>query len=85
MAQKFKAEIDIMPQAALLDPQGKAVSSNMSKIGLAAIENVRIGKHITLEVEAESEDKAKEMVEEACNKLLVNAIMEDYSFELTAI
>jgi phosphoribosylformylglycinamidine synthase len=82
---RFKAEIDIMPQEALLDPQGKAVSSNMDKLGLAMIENVRIGKHITLEVEAESEAVAKSKVDEACKRLLVNQIMEDYRFELKSL
>ena len=45
---KFRASIDIMPLPTLLDPQGKAVSSNMKNIGLSSIDNVRIGKHITL-------------------------------------
>jgi phosphoribosylformylglycinamidine synthase len=79
---RFKAEIEIMPQAALLDPQGKAVTSNMSKIGLGEIDNVRIGKHITLEIEAVDQPSAEAKVDEACKKLLVNAIMEDYRFEL---
>ena len=82
---KFKAEIDVMPQAALLDPQGKAVSSNMDKLGLSAIENVRIGKHITLEVDAADESSARNMVDDACKRLLVNEIMEDYSFELKSV
>ena len=82
---RFKAEIDIMPQAALLDPQGKAVSSNMDKLGLGEIDNVRIGKHITLEVEADSEELARTKVDDACKRLLVNQIMEDYSFELAAL
>jgi len=42
---KFKAEIDVMPLDALLDPQGKAVSQSMKNIGLSEIEGVRIGKH----------------------------------------
>ncbi|NNK81220.1 MAG: phosphoribosylformylglycinamidine synthase subunit PurS [Flavobacteriales bacterium] len=82
---KFRADIRIMPQAALLDPQGKAVSSNMDKLGLSEIENVRIGKHITLEIEAGDEDSAKSKVDDACKRLLVNQIMEDYQFELTAL
>ena len=48
---KFKAEIDIMPLKSLLDPQGKAVTASMKNIDLSEIENVRIGKHITLDVE----------------------------------
>lgn len=79
---KFRAEIDVMPLKALLDPQGKAVTGSMKNLGLPEIENVRIGKHITLEIEAASKDLAKSKVEEACKKLLANQIMESYEFEL---
>lgn len=82
---KFKAEIDVMPHAALLDPQGKAVTGSMSNIGLPQIQNVRIGKHISLEIEANTEDEAKIAVDEACKKLLANLIMESYSFSVKAI
>ncbi len=77
---KFRAEINVMPLKALLDPQGKAVSSSMKNIGLPEITNVRIGKHITLEVEAESATIANEKVDAACKKLLANLIMETYEF-----
>ena len=79
---KFKAEIDVMPLDALLDPQGKAVTNSMKNLNLAEITNVRIGKHITLHVEAPSKDEAKRMVDEACKKLLHNPIMEHYRFSL---
>lgn len=79
---KFRAEIDVMPLKALLDPQGKAVTGSMKNLGLPEIENVRIGKHITLEIEAASKDAAKTKVDEACKKLLANQIMEFYEFEL---
>ena len=77
---KFKAEIDIMPLDALLDPQGKAVSNSMKSIGLPEIEGVRIGRHIRLFVEAASKSEAENKVEEACKKLLANQIMESYTF-----
>lgn len=79
---KFRAEIDVMPLKALLDPQGKAVTGSMKNLGLPEIENVRIGKHITLEVEAPSKEAANTKVDEACKKLLANQIMEFYEFEL---
>ena len=82
---KFKAEIDIMPHANLLDPQGKAVSSSMGNLGLNEITNVRIGRHITLEVEASDENTALAKVEEACKRLLCNQIVESYSFDLAAL
>ena len=79
---KFRAEIDIMPLEALLDPQGKAVSNNMKNIGLAEIPNVRIGKHITLALEAADKATAEAKVKEACEKLLANQIMEYFSFKV---
>ena len=78
----FKAEIDIMPLAGLLDPQGKAVSQNMGNLDLSEITNVRIGKHITLKVDATDKAAAETKVDEACKKLLCNQIMESYTFDL---
>jgi phosphoribosylformylglycinamidine synthase subunit PurS len=82
---KFIADIDVMPLKALLDPQGKAVTGSMKNLGLPEIQNVRIGKHMTLEVEAESESAAKAKVDEACKKLLCNQIMEFYEFKLSPL
>lgn len=79
---KFRAEIDVMPHKALLDPQGKAVTKSMTNLGLSEIENVRIGKHISLEIEAGSQGQAHAKVDEACKKLLVNQITESYTFTL---
>jgi phosphoribosylformylglycinamidine synthase len=81
----FKVHIDIMPLEALLDPQGKAVSNSMGNLGLNEITNVRIGKHITLLVEAKDKKSAEAKVDEACKKLLVNQVMEHYSFHLDKI
>lgn len=82
---KFTAEIDVMPLKEILDPQGKAVTGSMKNLGLEDIQNVRIGKHITLEIEAQDEATAKQRVDEACKKLLANLIMESYNFELKAV
>ena len=79
---KFRAEIDVMPLKSLLDPQGKAVSSSMGNVGLSEIGNVRIGKHITLEIEADSKEVASSKVDEACKKMLCNQIMESFEFTL---
>jgi phosphoribosylformylglycinamidine synthase len=82
---KFKAEIDVMPHDALLDPQGKAVSNSMKNVGLPEIDGVRIGKHIRLFVEADSKENAEVKVEDACKKMLANQIMESYSFSVSQI
>ena len=82
---KFKAEINIMPLKSLLDPQGKAVSASMENIDLSEIDNVRIGKHITLDVEADNLESAEQKVDTACKKMLCNQIMESYSFKLSQL
>jgi len=82
---KFRAEIDVMPLKSLLDPQGKAVSASMGNVGLAEIQNVRIGKHITLEIEEASKEVASKKVEQACKKMLCNQIMESFEFTLTEV
>ena len=80
---KFTAEIDIMPHKALLDPQGKAVSNSMKNVGLPEISGVRIGKHISLEVDAENKEDAEKKVDEACRKLLANQITETFEYQIS--
>ena len=82
---KFQAEIDVMPKKEILDPQGKAVTGSMKNLGLAEIQNVRIGKHITLEIVAESAETAHAKVEQACKNLLANLIMESYNFSVKEV
>jgi phosphoribosylformylglycinamidine synthase len=79
---KFIAEINIMPHKELLDPQGKTVAKNMKNIDIFCVEDVRIGKHITMTLEADSQNMAQEIVTTACQKLLANPIMEHFTFEL---
>ena len=79
---KFRAEIDIMPLPALLDPQGKAVKNTMPQMGLGEIVSVRIGKHVIMEIETADKATAEAKVKEACEKLLVNQIMEHFEFRL---
>ncbi|MBA2249303.1 MAG: phosphoribosylformylglycinamidine synthase subunit PurS [Chitinophagaceae bacterium] len=79
----FTAEIKVMPLKELLDPQGKAVMGGLGNLGLKNIEDVRIGKHIILQIEATSEDDALSTAEEAANKLLANQVMEEYSIRIS--
>lgn len=81
---KFIANIDVMPQKEILDPQGKAVKLGLKNLGISQVEDIRVGKHISMELEATSETEAKEKVELACSKLLANMIMEDFSYTLQA-
>ncbi|PSR14858.1 MAG: phosphoribosylformylglycinamidine synthase [Bacteroidetes bacterium] len=78
----FIAEIDIMPKPELLDPQGKTVTKNMKHLHLSGVADVRIGKHVTMKLQAATEAEARQMVETACQKLLANVIMESFAYEL---
>ncbi len=82
---KFRASINIMPHANLLDPQGKAVSQGLEGLGLNDVNNVRVGKHITLELEAENEEEASSKVDTACKQLLVNQVMESFDVRLQTL
>ena len=72
----FTAQVKIMPLKELLDPQGKAVMGSLANLGLSGIQDVRIGKNITLQIEAATADTAKQIAEEAGKKLLANQVME---------
>jgi phosphoribosylformylglycinamidine synthase len=82
---KFIAEINVMPLKEILDPQGKAVMLGLAHLGIEKVKDVRVGKHLTLHLEAESEAEAKEKVEIACKQLLANPIMESYTYSLSQI
>lgn len=75
----YTAHINVMPLAELLDPQGKAVNSSLHNLGLPAVQDVRIGKHITLSIDAADASQAHAVADEACRKMLCNAVMEKYS------
>ncbi len=72
----FSVQVKVMPLKELLDPQGKAVMGGLQNLGLRSIQDVRIGKTIQLQVEAQSPEQAKQIAEEASRKLLANPVME---------
>ena len=82
---KFRAEINVMPLKALLDPHGKAAMATMQTIGFPEVSNVRIGKHITLELEAPSMEVALERVNDICSKVLSNPVMEGYGYSVKEV
>jgi phosphoribosylformylglycinamidine synthase PurS subunit len=77
----FQVQIKVMPLKDLLDPQGKAVLGGLHNLGLNGVQDVRVGKHITLNIEAADQAAAKQVAEEASKKLLANAVMEYFEIE----
>ncbi len=80
---KYTAHINIMPHKELLDPQGKAVNNSLHNLGLTQVADVRIGKHITVALEATNRQEAEKAVDEACKRLLANLVMESFEYSLT--
>ncbi len=72
----YTVQVKVMPHKELLDPQGKAVMGGLQNLGLTNVSDVRIGKNITLQVEANTPVEAKQIAEEASKKLLSNPVME---------
>jgi phosphoribosylformylglycinamidine synthase PurS subunit len=78
----YTAQIKVMPLKDLLDPQGKAVMGGLKNLGITGVNDVRIGKHIDLFIEADNEQSAREKAEDAAKKLLANEVMEQYEIAI---
>ena len=63
----------------VLDPQGKVVRQTLKNMGYNEIENVRQGKYFEIGLNVNDKNKAEKIVQEICNKLLVNTIIENYT------
>ena len=79
----MKVRITIGLKKSVLDTQGKAIENSLTKnLGYQKISGVRQGKFIELEIAEQDKNNVKKIVDEICDKLLVNKIIEDYSFEI---
>lgn len=81
--KKFKANIKITLREGILDVQGKAVEKALHSIEYPMMENVRIGKYVTIVIEAENKDAAHTLIDKASKELIANPIIEDYFIEIT--
>ena len=79
----MKVDIVITLRESILDPRGKASLHALNNLGFNQISGLRIGKFMEMEVDTEDPDKAREIAEEACEKLLANTVMEDYDIRIT--
>lgn len=78
----YNVQVTVMPLKELLDPQGKAVMGGLQNLGLNNVQDVRIGKNITLQVDANNPEEAKKIAEEASKKLLANPVMEYFEISV---
>ncbi len=78
----YKAKIHVTLKKSVLDPQGKTVLHALESMGFKDAKDLRVGKYFELALEAASPAAAESKVKEMCSKLLVNSVIEDYTFEL---
>jgi phosphoribosylformylglycinamidine synthase PurS subunit len=78
----YQVQIKVMPLKDLLDPQGKAVMNGLHQLGIHGIQDVRVGKHITLSIEAAGESDALALAKQAAQQLLANPVMESFEISL---
>ena len=82
---RFHIEVLVKPRPGLLDPQGKAIHSALSNLGYGSVDDVRVGRAIYMDVEADSLDAAKSQAEEMCRKLLANPVTEDFTISAESV
>lgn len=81
----YKARIHVTLRPSILDPQGKATNEALHQLGYAAVDDVRMGKYVEVTIKADDEAAAREIAENACQKLLANPVTENYDIEITAL
>ncbi|NPA28806.1 MAG: phosphoribosylformylglycinamidine synthase subunit PurS [Epsilonproteobacteria bacterium] len=80
----MKAIVNVYLKEGVLDPQGKAVHHALDSLGFNGVKDVRVGKQIVLELEADDKEAAKAEVEKMCETLLANTVIEDYNVEIVS-
>ncbi len=85
MSNHYHARIYVTLRPSVLDPAGTAVESGLQQMGYQGVNNVRIGKYIELHLIASDEDDAKTQLDEMCDSLLANPVIENYCFEIAQL
>jgi len=78
----LQVRVFVTPRKGILDPQGRAVESSLQSLGFKNVSGVKVGKYITLEVDARTETEARAEARKMCEALLANPVIEDYRFEV---
>jgi phosphoribosylformylglycinamidine synthase len=78
----LKAQVQVMLKKGIFDPQGQAVHNGLESVGFDAVKGVRIGKIIEIALEIDDRQKAETLVNDMCDRMLANPIVESYSYEI---
>lgn len=80
----MKVTVFVSPKTSVLDPQGAAVEQAMKSLGHQSVEGVRVGKTVTFEIDGEDTPEMRSQIDQLCDGLLSNPVIEDYRFEIEA-
>ncbi|HUA34752.1 MAG TPA: phosphoribosylformylglycinamidine synthase subunit PurS [Candidatus Binataceae bacterium] len=78
----MQVKVFVTPRKGILDPQGRTIESSLKSLGFANASNVKVGKYITLDIDAKSTAAARDEIKKMCEQLLANLVIEDYRFEV---
>lgn len=79
----WKVKIETMLKESIVDPQGQAVKRGLDALGYKNVEDVHVGKYMEITVrDVEDKKEVEKQVEEMCERLLANVVIEDYSFQI---
>jgi phosphoribosylformylglycinamidine synthase len=81
---RYRVAVHVVPRKGLLDPQGKAVADALHTLGFGGVASVHVGRHLVIEVDADSETKARDMTTSMCAQLLANPVTEDFEIATVA-
>jgi phosphoribosylformylglycinamidine synthase PurS subunit len=81
----LKAQIKVLLKQSVLDPQGQAVEKALGALGYNNVEKVRVGKYLEVTLAENDLDAANKQVQEMCERLLTNSVIEDYTFTLVEV
>lgn len=79
----MKAKIHVTLKNGVLDPQGDAIKNSLKNLGLNEINKVKQGKYFEIELNENDREKAKDIIEKACQEMLSNPVIENYKYEIT--
>jgi len=78
----MKAKVHVTLKSGILDPQGRAVQQSLATLGFSAVQDVRVGKFLEIELKHSDHAQAESELKAMCEKLLANTVIEDYRYEL---
>ena len=82
---RYSAQVHVTLKPTVNDPQGNAVLGSLHTLGFASVDDVRVGKYLTLTLDALDESEARREVDAMCEKLLANTVIESYEADINAV